>query len=191
MTETAAAASAQMRIWKATGNFIGIVTVHPSRIHRKAKKHPVRQSGVCGIRLRNTALPDRRILRAPHPLCGCHVSVFRLDRFFRGKHFGNAADHPRRKALRRPFLSGRVCRHRSGTVLCQSAENHLRPRKNCYFPFPRRTQTLLRRDIRQLECTSGSQGLRTLTLHTDNRRYVIREKQFRVGFPEFFNELIH
>ena len=57
--------------------------------------------------------------------------------------------------------------------------------------FPRRTQTLLRRDIRQLECTSGSQGLRTLTLHTDNRRYVIREKQFRVGFPEFFNELIH
>ena len=23
-----------------------------------------------------------------------------------------------------------------GTVLCQSAENHLRPRKNCYFPFP-------------------------------------------------------
>ena len=113
-----------------------IVTVHPSRIHRKAKKHTVRQSGVCGIRLRNTALPDRRILRAPHPLCGCHVSVFRLDRFFRGKHFGNAADHPRRKALRRPFLSGRVCRHRSGTVLCQSAENHLRPRKNCYFPFP-------------------------------------------------------
>ena len=57
--------------------------------------------------------------------------------------------------------------------------------------FPRRTQTLLRRDIRQLECTSDSQGLRTLTLHTDNRRYVIREKQFRVGFPEFFNELIH
>jgi len=35
--------------------------------------------------------------------------------------------------------------------------------------FPRRTQPLLRRDIRQLECTSGSQGLRTLTLHTDNR----------------------
>lgn len=57
--------------------------------------------------------------------------------------------------------------------------------------FPRRTQTLLRLDILQLECTSGSQGLRTLTLHTDNRRYVIREKQFRVGFPEFFNELVH
>lgn len=61
---------------------------------------------------------------------------FGLTVFSGEMHFGNAADHPRRKALRRPFLSGRVCRHRSGTVLCQSAENHLRPRKNCYFPFP-------------------------------------------------------
>ena len=117
---------------------------------------------------------------------------FRLDRFFRGKHFGNAADHPRRKALRRPFSFRSCLSAPFWHCFYVSLQKITYDREKIVISrFPRRTQTLLRRDIRQLECTSGSQGLRTLTLHTDNRRYVIREKQFRVGFPEFFNELIH
>ncbi len=59
---------------------------------------------------------------------------FGLTVFFRGKHFGNAADHPRRKAIRRPFLSGRVCRHRSGTVFMSVCRKSPTTAKKLLFP---------------------------------------------------------
>ena len=156
MTETAAAVSAQMRIWKATGNFIR---------HRYGSPVP------------NTPQSKKT-----------HRTTIRCLRHPAAEHCATGPANITRGALFFPVVF-------VGTVLALfyvSLQKITYDREKIVISrFPRRTQTLLRRDIRQLECTSGSQGLRTLTLHTDNRRYVIREKQFRVGFPEFFNELIH
>ena len=166
MTETAAAVSAQMRIWN---------------------DNPVSAASGCGtLRYRTGEYYALLILYA--------VVMFL---FFGLTVFSGESISGTLQIIREEKLYGALFFPVAfvGTVLALfyvSLQKITYDREKIVISrFPRRTQTLLRRDIRQLECTSDSQGLRTLTLHTDNRRYVIREKQFRVGFPEFFNELIH
>ena len=189
MTETAAAVSAQMRIWKATGNFIRHRygspvpnTPQSKKTHRttiRCLRHPAAEHCATG---------PANITRSSSSM---RLSCFGLT-VFSGESISGTLQIIREEKLYGALFFPVVF---VGTVLALfyvSLQKITYDREKIVISrFPRRTQTLLRRDIRQLECTSGSQGLRTLTLHTDNRRYVIREKQFRVGFPEFFNELIH
>lgn len=191
MTETAAAVSAQMRIWKATGNFIRHRygspvpnTPQSKKTHRttiRCLRHPAAEHCATGPANITRSSSSMRL----------SVSVFGLT-VFSGESISGTLQIIREEKLYGALFFPVVF---VGTVLALfyvSLQKITYDREKIVISsFPRRTQTLLRRDIRQLECTSGSQGLRTLTLHTDNRRYVIREKQFRVGFPEFFNELIH